>query len=113
MFRFVKDYPAAKRIVLNENYRSTGNIVRCANRVIKNNQMRYEKQIKAVKPDGDTLHVQEVKDPKEEAAYLADEIEKELKKGRQEDEHRSTVPDEERDSRRLWRNCPAEGSRFG
>ena len=86
MFQFEKDYPAAKRIVLNENYRSTGNIVRCANRVIKNNQMRYEKQIKAVKPDGDTLHVQEVKDPKEEAAYLADEIEKELKKGRQEED---------------------------
>ena len=62
------------------------NIVRCANRVIKNNQMRYEKQIQAVKPDGDTLHVQEVKDPKEEAAYLADEIEKELKKGRQEED---------------------------
>lgn len=81
MFQFEKDFPGAKRILLDVNYRSTGNIVRVCSRVIAHNQVRFPKQIHPFKTDGKNVHVQEVKDPQEEAKYIAGEIKKRLKAG--------------------------------
>ncbi len=81
MFRFQKDYPETKQIVLDVNYRSTVNIVRNALKVIGHNQMRFNKAIQAEKPAGHSLHVQEVKDSAEEAEYVVSEVEKYLNKG--------------------------------
>lgn len=74
MFQFEKDYPDAKRVVLDTNYRSTSNIVKIAGQVISHNQIRFDKKIHASKPEGQTVHIQEVKHPEEEAEYLADQI---------------------------------------
>lgn len=81
MFQFLKDYPEAKQITLATNYRSTGNVVRNSLKVIRNNEVRFEKDLKAAKGDGAYVHVQELKDPNEEAQYAADEIEKRIDEG--------------------------------
>ena len=74
MFRFREDFPESKQFLLGINYRSTSNIVRNSLKVIENNARRYEKELTAVKKKGASLHVQEVKDPNEEAEYVVGEI---------------------------------------
>lgn len=81
MFQFGKDYPQAERILLDVNYRSTANIVKNALKVIANNEERFDKKIEADREDGAFLHVQELKDPNEEAGYAADEIIKRMEQG--------------------------------
>ena len=76
MFRFREDFPDSKQFLLGINYRSTSNIVRNSLKVIENNARRYEKDLTAVKEKGASLHVQEVKDPNEEAEYVVGEVAK-------------------------------------
>ncbi len=86
MMDFKKDYPEAKKILLNVNYRSTAHIVNGALRVIRNNKLRYPKEIKANKKAEKTVHVQEVKDVAEEAHYVLEQIQKLLKSGQKPEE---------------------------
>lgn len=81
MFRFLKEFPNAKQIVLNRNYRSTKNIFNTAQKVIRWNQMRFEKKIDAQKEMGKSVHVQEVKDAAQEQEYVLDDVERRLKEG--------------------------------
>ena len=81
MFQFREDYPDAEQIVLGTNYRSTGNIVKNSLKVISHNKRRFQKELNAVKDSGKCLHVQELKDPVEEAGYVADAIEKQMESG--------------------------------
>ena len=81
MLNFPKDYPNAKQIVLDVNYRSTKAIVNCAARVIDHNQNRFEKQIVTLNEQGTTVHIQEVLNPIEESKYVIEEIQKTLEKG--------------------------------
>ena len=81
MFQFLKDYPDAEQIVLGTNYRSTGNIVKNSLKVISHNKRRFQKKLTAVKDRGKCLHVQELKDPAEEAEYVADQIEQYIDAG--------------------------------
>ena len=74
MFRFQEDYPQAEQILLDVNYRSTSNIVKNALKVIRHNELRFRKNIRAKKGSGQTLHVQEVRDSAEEGVYVAKEI---------------------------------------
>ena len=69
MMEFMKDYPKARQILLDVNYRSSGYIVKGALRVIGNNKIRFEKKIEAFRKPDETVHVQEVKDPVQEAEY--------------------------------------------
>lgn len=79
MLGFKKDYPNAKEILLNVNYRSTKAIVNGAGRVIAKNTARFEKEIITLNEQGTDIHIQEVKDPIEESKYIVGRIE-ELKK---------------------------------
>ena len=81
MFRFREDYPGAEQILLGMNYRSTANIVRNSLKVIGHNEKRFEKDLRAERDNGACLHVQEVRDPNEEAQYILDEIEKQTEAG--------------------------------
>ncbi len=74
MFQFRKDFPDAEQIILRKNYRSSGNIVRNSLRLIGHNEHRFMKKLEAVRDSGACLHIQELKDPNEEAQYAADEI---------------------------------------
>lgn len=74
MMEFMKDYPKARQILLDVNYRSSGYIVKGALRVIGNNKIRFEKKIEAFRKPDETVHVQEVKDPVQEAEYVLERI---------------------------------------
>ena len=78
MFQFQKDYREARQLLLDWNYRSTSNIVKNALKVIQNNEIRFDKKIRAKKAAGSTLHVQEVRDVQEEGQYIIEEIKKRL-----------------------------------
>ena len=81
MFRFTEDYPEAKQLLLDINYRSTSNIVENALKVIGHNEIRFQKKIRAQKPRGACLHVQEVRDPAEEGGYVLEEIRERIREG--------------------------------
>lgn len=74
MFQFKEEFPQAKEILLDINYRSGANIVRNALKVIGHNKVRFAKAIQAKKGNGTSIHVQETKDSAEEAEYVAREI---------------------------------------
>ena len=79
MMEFMKDYPKARQILL--NYRSSGYIVKGALRVIGNNKIRFKKKIEAFRKPDETVHVQEVKDPVQEAEYVLERIREYREKG--------------------------------
>ncbi len=81
MFRFLKDYPQAKQLLLDMNYRSTANIVRHALHVIGHNEVRFDKAIRAQKKAGAALHIQETLDSEDEGAYVVSEIQKRMESG--------------------------------
>lgn len=74
MLNFEKDYPGAVKIVLNENYRSTANILKAASRLIKNNEKRFEKSIKSTNPSGKNVKYMEFPSVMEENKKIVDEI---------------------------------------
>lgn len=81
MKEFMKDYPKARQILLDVNYRSSGYIVKGGLRVIGNNKIRFEKKIEAFRKPDETVHVQEVKDPVQEAEYVLERIREYREKG--------------------------------
>lgn len=81
MKEFMKDYPKARQILLDVNYRSSGYIVKGALRVIGNNKIRFEKKIEAFRKPDETVHVQEVKDSVQEAEYVLERIREYREKG--------------------------------
>lgn len=86
MLGFGRDFPDAKQILLGMNYRSTANIVQNSLKLIENNVERYSKKLEANREGGSCLHIQEVKDPVEEAEYVLEEIQKCKENGIKEEE---------------------------
>ena len=76
VMNFEKDYTDAKTIILDENYRSTNNILKAANQVIKNNKERKEKNLWSSKGDGDKIKYIRVDSEKEEARTVVREVKK-------------------------------------
>ena len=82
ILNFEKDYPNAKSIKLEQNYRSTKTILDAANCVIKNNEKRKEKNLWSTKGDGDKITYYRAYDEKDESHYTAMEIKKLLDAGK-------------------------------
>lgn len=78
---FEKVYPEAVVIKLEQNYRSTGNILNAANAVIHNNVGRKEKKLWTDKGDGGKVHFRQFDTAYEEAEYIADDIAHSVKRG--------------------------------
>lgn len=74
ILEFEKDFPNAHVVRLEQNYRSTGYILKAANAVIANNVGRKEKALWTDKGDGEKLCVIPVRDEQEEADTLCGEI---------------------------------------
>ncbi len=74
ILNFEKDYPNAKVILLEENYRSTQNILDAANCVIKNNVNRKEKNLFTSKGEGELLTYMRYTNEFEEAEHVIDKI---------------------------------------
>ncbi|MFH0887109.1 MAG: UvrD-helicase domain-containing protein [bacterium] len=92
ILNFEKDYPEAKVIKLEQNYRSTAIILDAANHVIRNNSMRKEKALWTAQGEGHTItHLVSV-DGKDEARYIAREIEEKIG-GETKDDGRRTFRD--------------------
>ncbi|MFT4087122.1 MAG: UvrD-helicase domain-containing protein [Gordonia sp. (in: high G+C Gram-positive bacteria)] len=72
---FERDYPNAETILLEQNYRSTNNILRAANAVIARNANRREKRLWTDSGDGDLIVGYVADSDREEAAFIAKEIE--------------------------------------
>ncbi len=73
---FDHDFPAATVIRLEQNYRSTRNIIEAAGAVVGRNAQRREKQLWTENPAGELLHIETAADDTEEARFVAREIER-------------------------------------
>lgn len=71
---FEKDYPDAKVLKLEQNYRSTNNILTAASEVIHHNTERKEKRVWTDNPDGDLITAYQATDPENEAIYVRSKI---------------------------------------
>jgi len=75
ILNFKRDYPEAREIKLEENYRSTGNILQAANHLVRFNRLRLEKALRTTRPPGSLLVEYAGEDEREEAWFVAREIE--------------------------------------
>ncbi len=71
---FEKDFPEATVIKLEQNYRSSGNILDAANQVIQNNQVRKAKRLWTDAQEGELISLFCAGDEREEAAWICDRI---------------------------------------
>lgn len=71
IMRFEKDYTGVQTVLLEENYRSTKNIIAVSNAIISKNIMRKEKNVFTQNPQGDKITVHCAYNEKEEASYIA------------------------------------------
>ena len=76
IMNFEKDYPEATVILLEQNYRSTKNILAAANAVIENNLTRKKKELWTDNPTGDPITIYEGATEKNEASYIVREVER-------------------------------------
>ena len=74
ILNFEKDYKDAKTILLEQNYRSTGNILDAANQVIKNNRDRKDKNLWTNKGPGDKIKYYRAYNERDEAQYIIRKI---------------------------------------
>ncbi|MCG3137555.1 MAG: ATP-dependent DNA helicase PcrA [Phycisphaerae bacterium] len=82
ILEFEHDFPAAKVIRLEQNYRSTPNILAVADRLIKNNRQRKDKTLWTEQSDGAKVRTIACEDADDEADFLADEIQQYQRTGR-------------------------------
>ena len=73
---FERDFPDASTIMLEQNYRSTQNILAAANAVIARNEGRREKRLWTAAGDGERVAVYAADDEHAEAAFIAEEIDR-------------------------------------
>lgn len=74
ILNFEKDYPEAKVILLEQNYRSTQNILNAAHQVIIKNKNRKEKELWTENPTGHLITIFGAQDEREEGRYIISEI---------------------------------------
>ena len=78
---FEKVFPEAKVIKLEQNYRSTGNILNAANHVIRNNKGRKEKTLWTAKGEGDKIRLRQFDTAYDEAEFIAEDVKEEVREG--------------------------------
>ena len=74
ILNFEKDFPGTQIIKLEQNYRCTGNILKAANAVIKNNENKYEKKLWTENDEGRLPYIYQGDDEYDEARYIVQEI---------------------------------------
>ena len=73
---FEKDYPDAKVVKLEENYRSTGHILNAANAVVAHNSRRKSKRLYTSRGDGELVQAYQASDERDEGRWIGAQIEK-------------------------------------
>ena len=74
ILNFEKDFPGTTIIKLEQNYRCTGNILRAANAVIKNNQVKYDKRLWTENDEGNLPAIYVGNDEYDESNYIVTQI---------------------------------------
>lgn len=74
ILNFTKDFPEAKVIKLEQNYRSTGNILDASQKIINQNKQRSEKVLYTKAGKGDPVEIKTTRDEIDEAEYVARQI---------------------------------------
>ncbi len=80
ILEFEKDFPGCQVIKLEQNYRSTGNILDAANQVIAHNAGRKEKALWTDSGEGEKIRVYTAEDERDEAAFICGQLER-LRRG--------------------------------
>ncbi len=75
ILNFERDFPGTKIIKLEQNYRCTGNILKAANSVIKNNQVTYKKELWTENDVGNLPKVYSASNEYDEGTYITEQIE--------------------------------------
>ena len=73
---FEQDFPEAKVVKLEQNYRSTGHILSAANAVVRHNSQRKAKRLFTAAGDGEKIRAYQASDERDEGRWIAGEIEK-------------------------------------
>ncbi len=81
ILEFEKDYPEVTTVKLEQNYRCTKRILEAANYVIANNEHRKKKRLWTENCEGDPIKLYRAETDREEASYIAREIESHVKAG--------------------------------
>ncbi len=81
ILEFEKDFPGCKVIKLEQNYRSTGNILDAANQVIAHNAGRKEKALWTDRGEGEKIRVYTAEDERDEAAFVCAQLENIRRRG--------------------------------
>jgi len=79
--QFEKDFPEVRVVKLEQNYRSTANVIEAASSVISQNNLRIEKKLWTAKGGGDTITMYQAEDQNDESKFVSDEILKLQRKG--------------------------------
>lgn len=80
ILRFTRDWPGAKEVRLEENYRSTAAILQAANRLIAFNSRRHDKTLRAARCGGEPPRILQCKDETAEAKEVIADIQRQLHK---------------------------------
>ena len=75
ILNFERDFPGTKIIKLEQNYRCTGNILKAANAVIKNNEVKYKKELWTQNEEGNLPKVYLADNEYDEGTYIVEQIE--------------------------------------
>ena len=81
LLNFEKDYPNTTTILLEQNYRSTQNILGAANQIIKKNELRVEKNLFTKKQEGEKISFFDALNERDEARFIAREARNLIKEG--------------------------------
>lgn len=81
IMNFQSDFPNAKIIKLEQNYRSTANILGASNALIQNNTAQHKKELWTQGEEGEALTVLQLESDREEARYVVQQIQERLNKG--------------------------------
>ena len=74
ILNFERDFPGAKVVKLEQNYRSTGNILKASQKIITNNKKRTDKELFTEADDGAPVEIKDLADETQEANFVAMKI---------------------------------------
>lgn len=74
ILNFEKDFPETKVVTLEQNYRSTKNILNAANHMVRQNHLRKDKKLWTENPEGDLITLYVAEDEEDEARFVVKKI---------------------------------------
>ena len=112
LLHFERDFPDAQVILLEQNYRSTGHILKAAHALITQASTRRERSLWTENPEGDPIVVQELYDGDEEGHFVALEILRQMREERRDFGDFAVMYRTNAQSRAIEEACIQQGIRY-